>query len=135
MEEDPREREIADKILEAIKREYGFIPVVNQVMQTRPDIFIAQSNLNKAVFEGKNELDDKTKYLCAVSAAAANCGEYCIGVHMRHAQDAGATKDEILEAVTIGCHVAMNRAQSYALRRYAELFGIDTDEGYLRNVK
>ena len=67
MEEDPREREIADKILEAIKREYGFIPVVNQVMQTRPDIFIAQSNLNKAVFEGKNELDDKTKYLCAVS--------------------------------------------------------------------
>ncbi|MBR6204886.1 MAG: carboxymuconolactone decarboxylase family protein [Candidatus Methanomethylophilaceae archaeon] len=135
MEEDPKEREVADRILEAIKREYGFVPLVNQVMSTRPDIFIPQTRLNKAVFEGKSDLDEKTKYLCAVSAAASSGAEYCIGVHMRHAFDAGATEDEILEAVTIGCQVAMNRAQSYALRRYAEMFDIDTDESYLNNVK
>ncbi len=135
MEEDPKEREIADKILDAIKREYGFVPLVNQVMSTRPDLFIPQSNLNKAVFEGKGDLEAKTRYLCAISAAASIGAEYCIGVHMRHAVEAGATKDEVLEAVTIGCHVAMNRAQSYALRRYADMFDLGTDESYLNSVK
>ena len=135
MEEDPREREIADKILEAIKREYGFVPVVNQVMSTRPDLFIPQTNLSKAVFEGKGDLDAKTRYLCAVSAAATAGAEYCISFQMRHAVDAGATKDEILEAIAIGCQISMTRSQSYALRKYAELFDLGLDESYLNNVK
>ncbi len=135
MEENPEERIIADKILNAIKEEYGFVPVVSQIMSSRPDIFIPQCNLSKAVLEGRGDLDAKTRYLCAVSAAAAANGEYCITVHMKHALDAGATKDEILEAVSIGCHIPMNRAQSYALRKYAELFGIETDDSYLRKQR
>ena len=135
MQENPEERAIADKILEAIRREYGFVPVVNQVMSGRPDLFIPQCNLSKAVFEGRGDLDLKTRSLCAISAAASIGAEYCIGVHMKHAVEAGATKDEVLEAVTIGCHVAMNRAQSYALRRYADMFDLGTDESYLNSVK
>ena len=64
MEEDPKEREVADKILEAIEKEYGFVPVVNQIMSTRPDLFIPQTRLSKAVFEGKGDLELKTRYLC-----------------------------------------------------------------------
>ncbi len=135
MQENPEERAIADKILEAIRREYGFVPVVNQVMSNRPDLFIPQCNLSKAVFEGRGDLDYKTRCLCAISAAAAIGGEYCINVHMQHAIDAGATKDEVLESISIGSMMAMNRAQSYALRRYAEVFGIDIDSGYLGNKK
>ncbi len=135
MEEDPKEREVANKILEAIKKEYGFVPVVNQVMSTRPDLFIPQANLSKAVFEGKGELDPKTRYLCAVSAAANSCAEYCINVQMQHAIEAGATKDEVLEAIMIGCQISLTRSQSYALRKYAEVFHLDLDEGYLNNVK
>lgn len=100
MEEDPKQREIADKILASIEREYGFVPVVNQVLSTRPDLFIPAANLAKAVLEGDGDLDRKTRYLCAISAAASNGGEHCINVQVKHAIEAGATRDEVLEAMT-----------------------------------
>ena len=46
-----------------------------------------------------------------------------------------ATKDEVLESISIGCMIAMNRAQSYALRRYAEVFGVKLDSSYLNGRK
>lgn len=122
-EENPTEREIADKILENIKKEYGFVPLVNQVLSQRPDLFIPAANLGKAVLEGKEQkLERKTAYLCAISAASATGGEHCIGVQMKHAVDAGASKDEVLESMMIGSYIAMTRAQSYAFRKYKEIF-------------
>ncbi|MDR0508557.1 MAG: carboxymuconolactone decarboxylase family protein [Candidatus Methanoplasma sp.] len=122
MQEDPKEREIADKILKAIEKQFGFIPVVNQVLSERPDLFIPAANIGKAVLDGKGELDQKTRYLAAVSAAAALGGEHCVRVQMHHAAQAGATKDEILESIMIGSYIAMTRSQSYAFREYAEMF-------------
>jgi alkylhydroperoxidase/carboxymuconolactone decarboxylase family protein YurZ len=122
MKEDPHERETADKILKAIEDQFGFIPVVNQVLSERPDLFIPAANLGKAVLEGKGELDQKTRYLAAVSAAAALGGQHCVKVQMDHAVQAGATKNEILESIVIGTYMAMTRSQSYAFREYAEMF-------------
>ncbi|MDR1690307.1 MAG: carboxymuconolactone decarboxylase family protein [Candidatus Methanoplasma sp.] len=122
MQEDPKEREITDKILNAIEKQFGFIPVVNQVLSERPDLFIPSANLGKAVMEGRGELDKKTRYLAAVSAASALGGQHCVKVQMHHAAQAGATRDEILESILIGSYMAMTRAQSYALREYAEMF-------------
>ena len=59
-----------------------------------------------------------------VAGATAVGGEYCVKAQATHAIDAGATRDEILEAMTIGSYMAMSRAQSYAYRKYAELFGV-----------
>lgn len=116
------DREIADKILEAIKKEYGFIPLVNQVLSERPDFFIPAAQFGKATFEGKDKkLDRKTSYLCAVAAATALGGEHCINVQGKHALAAGATKDELLEAMIIGSYMAMTKAQSYAFRKFKEL--------------
>ena len=122
MQEDPKEREITEKILKAIMDQFGFIPVVNEVLSERPDMFIPSVNFGKAVMEGKGELDQKTRYLAAVSAAAALGGQHCVRVQMHHAAQAGATKDEILESIIIGSYMAMTRSQSYALREYAEMF-------------
>lgn len=122
MQEDPKEREIADKILRAIEKQFGFIPVVNQVLSERPDMFIPAANIGRAVLEGRGELDQKTRYLAAVSAAAALGGQHCVRVQMHHAAQAGATKDEILESIMIGSYMAMTRSQSYAFREYAEMF-------------
>jgi len=122
MQEDPKEREIANKILKAIEKQYGFIPVVNQVLSERPDMFIPAANIGKAVLEGKGELDQKTRYLAAISAAAALGGQHCIRVQAHHALQAGATKDEIFECMMIGSYMAMTHSQSYALREYAEMF-------------
>lgn len=125
-EKQPTDREIADKILANIEKEYGFIPLVNQVLSERPDLFVPAANFGKAVLEGKDQkLEKKTAYLCAVSAATAIGGEFCTKVQSIHAKDAGATKEEILEAMVIGSYMAMTRAQSYAFRKYKEIFGED----------
>jgi AhpD family alkylhydroperoxidase len=122
MEEDPKEREITNKVLKAIEDAYGFVPVVNQVLSERPDIFVPAVNFSKSVLEGRGDLDKKTRYLAAVAAASALGGEHCIKVQTEHAIQAGATKDEILETMLIGSVMAMTRSQSYSLRIYADRF-------------
>jgi alkylhydroperoxidase/carboxymuconolactone decarboxylase family protein YurZ len=126
MQEDPEQRKATDKILKAIEEQFGFIPVVNQVLSERPDIFIPGVSFSQSVLErGDGAIPKKERYLCAISAAAAVCGEYCLKVQIRHAIDEGATKDEILEAIMIGSFMSMTRSESYALRAYADAFGIE----------
>ena len=125
MKEDPVLREKTDKILKATEEAFGFIPVVNQVLSTRPDLFVPSATLSRSILEGDGDLDSKTRYLCAVAAATAIGGEYCVDVQMRHAKEAGASKDEILESIMIGSMMAYTRAQSYALRKYAANFDIE----------
>lgn len=115
--------EQVQKILDAMKREYGFVPLVGEVLAERPDLFVPHAGIVKAAIEGDEQrLERKTAYLCAVSAATALAGEHCIDVQMKHAIQAGATKDEILEAMMIGSVMAMTRSQSYAFRKYKENF-------------
>ena len=127
MKDDPELRSKADAILKATKEAYGFVPVVNQVLSERPDLFVPMAGVARAVLEGDGDLERKQRSLCAVSAATAIGGEYCVKVQAQHAIDAGATRDEILEAMTIGSYMAMTRAQSYAFRKYAELFDVELD--------
>ena len=71
MEEDPRQREMTEKILAAIKKEYGSIPLINQVLSERPDLFIPVANLGRATLEGRGVMEKKTRFLCALAAASA----------------------------------------------------------------
>ncbi len=127
MEENPEQRAVVDKMLKAIEREYGFVPVVNQVLSERPDMFIPLANVGKAVLE-QGDLEKKQKYLCAISAATAVGGEYCVDVQMKQAVAAGATKEEVFEAIMIGAYMSMTRAESYAFRKFAKQFGMDLDQ-------
>lgn len=127
MEEDPRQRELTDKILAAIKKEYGFIPLINQVLAERPDLFVPAANLGRAAVEGRGVMEKKTRYLCALAAASAEGAEHCIRVQADHAMKEGACRDEILEAMVIGSFMAMTRAQSYAFREYAKMFDVETE--------
>lgn len=128
MEQDPELVERTQRLLEAIREEYGFVPVVNQVMSGRPDVFVPMSAASRAVLEGDGDLDRKSRYLCAIAAASALGGEYCVDVQIRHAKDAGATKDEVFEAMLIGTYMAMTRSQSYAFRRFAANYGVELDD-------
>ena len=127
MQENEELRKKTEKILEATKKNYGFIPVVNQVLSERPDLFIPNAELSRAVLEGDGVMERKQRFLCAVAAATAIGGEYCVDVQMKHAIEAGATKDEVLESIAIGSMMAMTRAQSYALRKYAANFDVRID--------
>ena len=121
--EPPTDRELADKILAAIKKEYGFIPLVNQVLSERPDIFVPAANFGKAALEGKEQkMERKTAYLCAISAATALGAEHCVRAQGTHAKAAGVTKAEMMEAMFIGSYMAMTRSQSYAFRVLQDLY-------------
>ncbi|MBO6084745.1 MAG: carboxymuconolactone decarboxylase family protein [Candidatus Methanomethylophilaceae archaeon] len=125
MQEDPKQREITDKILKATEEMYGFIPVTNKVLSTRPDIFVPSAEFSKCVLENENgAIERKFRYLLAISAAAATGGEHCLKVQIQHAKDVGATKDEILESIMIGSFMSMTRSQSYALRAFADAYDI-----------
>ena len=120
--EERSEEEIAKEILKNIESTYGFIPVVNQVLSERPDLFIPSSNVGRSVFFGKGELQKKFRYLAALSAAVALGAEHCMEVQMKMAVKFGATKNEILETMQIASLMAMTHAQSYAFRKYKEMF-------------
>ena len=53
--------------------------------------------------EEKGALDTKTKELISVALSVAAKCKWCIAFHTKNALDAGATKDEIMEA----CYVAI----------------------------
>jgi alkylhydroperoxidase/carboxymuconolactone decarboxylase family protein YurZ len=117
------ESDITKDILKAIEKEYGFIPLVNQVLSDeRPDLFIPAANLSKAVFYGKSDMSRKNRYLAALSAAAALGAEHCMTVQMQMAVKNGATKDEILETMQIASLMAMTHSQSHAFRKFKEMF-------------
>lgn len=127
MESDRYTSEDAELLLKRIEKAYGFVPVVNQILSERPDMFIPSVEASKSILD-RGVMDRKMKALCAVSAAAAVCGEYCLDVQMAHAKDAGATRDEVLEAIMVGCQMSYTRSQSYALRRFASAYTAGTEE-------
>jgi AhpD family alkylhydroperoxidase len=53
--------------------------------------------------EEKGALDTKTKELISVALAVATQCRWCIAVHTNAALDAGATKDQIMEACFVAC--------------------------------
>ena len=126
MEENPKKRAVTDKIMKAIQEAYGFIPVSNKILSERPDMFVPSADFSKCILDRSDAaIPRKDRFLCAISAAAAVGGEHCLRVQIRHAKEAGASKDEILESIMIGSYMSMTRSQSYALRAFADEFGID----------
>lgn len=126
MQEDPKLREITDRILKATEEKYGFIPVSNKIIGERPDLYVPSAEFSRAVLDREDgAIPRKNRFLLAISAAAAVGGEHCLKVQINHAREAGASRDEILESIMIGSYMSMTRSQSYALRAFADEFGID----------
>ena len=115
-------RDQTDEVLSRIKKVYGFIPLINQVLSESPEVFLSYVKLNKVAFFGSGELSLKVRELTAISAATALGGEHCLPVHIHMARKHGASKNEILEAMIIGSLMCMTKAQSYAFRGYQEAF-------------
>ena len=115
--------DIVKMMLEKIEKRYGSVPLVNQILSERPDLFIPSVKFSTAVIEGKSQFDHKTRYLFAVAAATALGSGHCIDVQLEHAIQAGATRDEVLEVMSIASFMGMTRSQSVAFRKFSEKFG------------
>ncbi|MDX9822748.1 MAG: carboxymuconolactone decarboxylase family protein [Syntrophales bacterium] len=77
----------------------------------KKDAMAGWSNFNGKVFN-EGVLPVKTKELIAVAAAHITRCPYCIAGHTRAARKAGATEEEIAEAILVA--VAMNAGASLA---------------------
>ncbi|NLO98566.1 MAG: carboxymuconolactone decarboxylase family protein [Peptococcaceae bacterium] len=71
---------------------------VEVMIAEAPEAFKAYDQLNNAVFSGKG-LDDKTKQLIYIAMRAAEGDIGAVKMHTPMAKAAGATRDEVKDAI------------------------------------
>lgn len=76
------------------------LPRFGEVGESRPELFEAYQTWSARVF-AEGALTTKSKYLMALSVAHALQCAYCIDAHASTARAAGASVDEITEAIHV----------------------------------
>ena len=74
---------------------------------------------HRTVFEPK-ALDKKTKELIALAVSCAITCDYCIDAHLSKGKAAGATKEEIKEAIYVAATVRAGATLMYGKRCWQE---------------
>jgi 4-carboxymuconolactone decarboxylase len=97
----------------------GIVPFILRVMARRPEFMIFSALKDFYALRPKS-LDAKTAELLAVAAAAASGADKCLRVHMAAAERAGASEDEILDAVFIAANIGQTRVLASALRTFQQ---------------
>jgi len=80
--------------------------------EAQPGMFNAFMGLHKGVFEKEGALTQKIKELIAVAVAHTTQCPYCIESHTKAAQKAGASREEIAEAIFVA--VALRAGGAFA---------------------
>ena len=115
MDEKEQEEKVRG-VLDKVRKEYGFIPLVSEMMSKRPDVYLPYSDLSSALFFRPKNLDRRTAELAAIAAGAALGSENCLNVHIPQAMKIGVSEEEVLEAIFVGAFMSLNRSNSIALR-------------------
>jgi len=84
---------------------------IGKLMELKPETAASFITFDQKVFE-KGALSTKDKELIAIGAAHVTRCPYCIEAHVNRAKKAGASDEEIAEAVFIG--IAMNAGAAFA---------------------
>jgi AhpD family alkylhydroperoxidase len=87
------------------------LQAMGKFAELKPELLGAFMNFSAKAFE-EGALSAKTKELIAVACAHITGCPYCIDGHVKGAKEAGATGEEIAEAV--GVAVAMNAGAAMA---------------------
>ncbi|MVW77826.1 carboxymuconolactone decarboxylase family protein [Bordetella sp. 02P26C-1] len=89
--------------------------------ESNPPVVAAYRGLNEALAKGQ-ALDAKTRELIALAVAVTTRCDGCISSHAAAAHQAGATKEEVAEA--LGTAIALNAGAAYVYSaRALEAFG------------
>lgn len=118
--DDRYSEEHVQKVLERVKKVYGQVPLVSEVLSKRPELFIPYSDLSAAVFFKPKFMDQKSMELAAIAAGSALGADHCLMVHFKQAAKYGASEDEMFDAVMVGAMMAMTASQAVAYRKLNE---------------
>ena len=94
---------------------YDNTVAVGALAGANPGIRTALQGLNAAA-TSKNALDDKTRELIALAVAATTRCEGCIAAHAEKAVKAGASREELLETLTMAIALNAGAAVVYSSR-------------------
>jgi len=114
------------RVLARVREEYGFVPLVSEMMSARPDIYLPYSEISSSLFFKPKHMDRRTAELAAIAAGAALGSKHCLDVHILQAIKLGISEDAVLEATLIGAFMNMNHSSSIALRSLKNATG-DTE--------
>jgi AhpD family alkylhydroperoxidase len=85
------------------------------LFKANPDIKEALGSLDKAA-ASKKALDDKTRELISLAVAATTRCDACISIHSKEALKAGASRDEVLEALSVAIGMNAGAAAVFSSR-------------------
>ena len=88
---------------------------VGEIAKLNPDLMKGHDTLAASATAGK-VLDAKTRELIAIAVAVTTRCDGCIAVHTQAAKDAGASKEEIMEALTVAVALNAGAALVYSAR-------------------
>jgi len=117
-----RSDSLQEDILDDTEQMLGTVPFILQVMARRPEFMIFSSLKDFYALRPKS-LDPKTAELLAIAAAASSGADRCLKVHMAAAARAGASEDEILDAVFIAAIIGQTKVLASGLRTFQEFEG------------
>jgi 4-carboxymuconolactone decarboxylase len=112
--------ENVQRVLDRVRKVYGQVPLVSEVLSKRPDMFIPYSDLSAAVLFKPKFMDQKSMELAAIAAGSALGAEHCLMVHFKQAAKYGASEDEMFDAVMVGAMMSMTASQAVAYRKLNE---------------
>lgn len=113
---------LQEDIFDDAEEMLGTVPFILRVMARRPEFMIFSALKDFNALRPKS-LDPKTAELLAIAAAASSGAEKCLKVHMSAAARAGASEDEILDAVFIASIIGQTKVLASALRTFQEFEG------------
>jgi 4-carboxymuconolactone decarboxylase len=117
-----RSDSLQEDIFDDAEEMLGIVPFILRVMARRPEFTIFSALKDFSALRPKS-LDAKTAELLAVAAAASSGADKCLKVHMAAASRAGASEDEILDAVFIASVIGQTKVLASALRTFQEFEG------------
>jgi len=109
----------ADEWMEAIKEDYGRVPLIFERMRQRPDVLISHLLYKNSVVKTSTLEAKYVELICLAVGAALNCN-HCTEYHMQAALRMGATKEEVMEAILIAGLTAQSSVLADAYRTYDE---------------
>ena len=86
---------------------------IGKLVELKGDLFNAFIHFDQKVFT-EGALSVKTKELIAIGAAHITRCPYCIDGHVKRAKKAGATDEEIAEAVFVGIAMSAGAAVAHS---------------------
>jgi len=95
----------------------ALVPLGRNLRQAIPDVYEAYSQLGKAAM-ADGDLDRKTKELIALAIGVVEHCDGCIASHSHGAARAGASRQEVAEAIGVTFQMHGGPATVYGARAY-----------------